>query len=456
MTPHALKKLERELTTFISDMTVDMGRPERRAAMGHYITGLLLDGDRKSVQPMAARLVDDPAQADAMRQRLSDCVTASPWSDSELMRRLALKLERELPELEVFVVDDTGFPKKGQLSVGVARQYSGTQGRTDNCQVAVSLHLAGAKGSACIAMRLYLAEQEWISDKARRTAAGVPEEVQFRTKWEIALDQLDAALAAGVRRHILLADAGYGDATEFRTGVEGRGLGYVVGVSGVSTIWRPGVIPAVPTESKVGRPSTRPAAKQAPVRLSDFALELKTNMFRSVSWREGSKGRQRGRFYAVRVYSAERHTKKTRPALKPLWLIVEDTGEEKRPFKFYFSNLPETTSLKRLVTLIKLRWRVERDYQELKGELGLDHFEGRAWRGFHHHAHLCAVAHGFLALRRALFPPEQSQVDVANGTPPAAAGAPAADRVVSVVRKTGRWSFAAEGAVAPMSAPGEP
>jgi SRSO17 transposase len=451
MTPRSLKKLERELTAFIADMTADMGRPERRAAMGHYITGLLLDGERKSVQPMAARLVDDPAQADAMRQRLADCVTSSPWSDSELMRRLALKFERELPELEAFIVDDTGFPKKGQLSVGVARQYSGTLGRTDNCQVAVSLHLAGAKGSGCIAMRLYLGEQEWAADMARRAAAGVPEAVQFRTKWEIALEQLDAALGAGVRRHIMLADAGYGDATEFRTGIEERGLRYVVGVSGVPTIWRPGVRPAVPSGPKVGRPSTRPRAEQDPVCLSDFALELKTKEFRSMSWREGSKGRLRGRFYAARIYSAERHTKKTRPALQSIWLVVEDTGEEKRPFKFYFSNLPETTSLSRLVTLIKLRWRVERDYQELKGELGLDHFEGRTWRGFHHHATLCAVAHGFLALRRALFPPEESDVDAAHGPSPFAASSPHVHRLVPTVRPAGRRSLSTEGAVATMS-----
>lgn len=450
MTPQSLNKLERELSAFIADMTVDMGRPERRAAMGHYITGLLLDGERKSVQPMAARLVDDPAQADAMRQRLSDCVTLSPWSDSELMRRLALKFERELPEIEALVLDDTGFPKKGQLSVGVARQYSGTLGRTDTCQVAVSLHLAGAKGSGCIAMRLYLGE-EWAADKVRRAAAGVPEDVEFRTKWEIALEQLDAALAIGVRRHVVLADAGYGDATEFRTGVEERGLHYIVGVSGVPTIWRPGVVPEVPKSQTVGRPSTRPKAKQDPVCVSDFALELKAKEFRSVSWREGSKGQQRGRFYAARVYSAERHTKKTRPALKPIWLVIEDTSEEKRPFKFYFSNLPESTSLKRLVRLTKLRWRVERDYQELKGELGLDHFEGRTWRGFHHHVALCSVAHGFLALRRALFPPEQSEVDTADGSSPLATSASDAHRLVSALRQTGRRTLAPKSAVPFMS-----
>lgn len=406
MTPTQLKKLDRELSSFLDEMVTGMGRPERRAAMRHYITGLLLDGERKSVQPMAARLAKDESDADAMRQRLQDCVSLSPWSDEEMLRRLAIKFDREMPGIEAFVIDDTGFAKKGEYSVGVARQYSGTLGRTDNCQVAVSLHLAGASGSGCMAMRLYLPE-EWASDRSRCAAVGVPDEVQFRTKWQIALEQLDTVLAADVRRHVVLADAGYGDATEFRTGLEERGLHYIVGVSGVPTIWRPGVTPSVPHTAGVGRPATRPKAKQEPVCLSDFARELGAKKFRSVSWRDGSKGRLSGRFYACRVYSAERHTKKTRPALKPIWLVIEDTGEDKRPFKFYFSNLAESTSIKQLVRLIKLRWRVERDYQELKGEIGLDHFEGRTWRGFHHHATLCAVAHGFLALRRALFPRRQ-------------------------------------------------
>jgi SRSO17 transposase len=286
-------------------------------------------------------------------------------------------------------------------------------------------------------MRLYLPEEEWASNHERRAAAGVPQEVQFQTKWQIALEQLDAALAAGVRRHVVLADAGYGEATEFRTAIEARGLHYVVGVSGVPTIWRPGVIPRIPDAPKIGRPSTRPNADEAPVCLGDFARELSANDFRTESWREGSRGRLRGRFYAARVYSAERHTKKTRPQLTPIWLIIEETGEAKRPFKFYFSSLPASTSLKRLVALIKLRWRVERDYQELKGEIGLDHFEGRNWRGFHHHATLCAVAHGFLALRRALFPPQPSEVDTGGGSPSSAAGAVAANRMVPAMRQAG-------------------
>src|SRR5262245_59298114 len=194
MTPSALKQLDRELTKFLARMTDGMGRPERRAAMGNYITGLLLDGERKSAQPMAARLVEDPTQADAMRQRLIECVSVSPWSDAEMLRRLALQFERSMPGLEAFVVDDTGFPKKGVHSVGVHRQYSGTLGRVENCQVATSLHVAGERGSGCIGMRLYLPEA-WSEDRARCRRAGVPEPIELRKKWQIALDLLDQALA---------------------------------------------------------------------------------------------------------------------------------------------------------------------------------------------------------------------------------------------------------------------
>src|SRR5262245_30546002 len=190
-----ITKLERELTEYVESMIADMGRPERRRAMGWYMTGLLLDGERKSIEPMAARLVDDAGEIEAMRQRLQQCVSISGWSDRELLDRLALKLDRDLPGIEAFVVDDTGHPKKGKHSVGVARQYSGTLGRVDNCQVAVSLHLAGEQGSGCIAYDLYL-NQEWAADAARRKTVGVPSEIPFRAKWEVSLQQNDAALEA--------------------------------------------------------------------------------------------------------------------------------------------------------------------------------------------------------------------------------------------------------------------
>jgi SRSO17 transposase len=451
MTPDALKKLDRELTAFIADMTIDMGRPERRAAMGHYITGLLLDGERKSVQPMAARLVDDPAHADAMRQRLADCVTSSPWSDAELQRRLALKLERELSGLEVFVIDDTGFAKKGHLSVGVSRQYSGTLGRTDNCQVATSLHVAGEKGSGCIGLRLYLPEA-WTSDRERCDKAGVPEEVVFKKKWEIAIDLLDQARCWGIQDKPVLADAGYGEVPEFRDELLKRGLQYVVGVPGNHLIWPPGSNPRVPKRTgKAGRPGTQSRdGSIQPIQIAKLVKGIARTRYKTVSWRAGSRGKMSSKFLVYRVRSAEKHTK-GKPPTQEQWLICEWPESEKGP-KFYFSNLPASISVKELIRTTKLRWRVERDYQEMKGELGLDHFEGRTWRGFHHHATLCAVAHGFLALRRALFPPEQSEVDTAYGSAPSAADPTDAHRMLSVVRQASRQALAAASAVTLMSA----
>src|SRR5690349_9951469 len=192
-----------------------MGRPERRAALGLYVTGLLLDGERKSIEPIASRLVDDAAKIEGMRQRLQQAVVVARWDAAEMFGRIALKAERELPDLEAFVIDDTGFAKKGVHSVGVARQYSGTLGRTDNCQVATSLHVAGERGSCCIGLRLYL-PTDWATDADLRRKAQVPEEIEFREKWRIALDLLDEALARGSQGRVVLADAGYGNITEFR------------------------------------------------------------------------------------------------------------------------------------------------------------------------------------------------------------------------------------------------
>jgi SRSO17 transposase len=411
-----MRQLDRELSEYMESMVEGMGRSERRRALELYLTGLLLEGERKSIEPMAARLVEDEAQVDAMRQRLQQCVSASNWSDSEVRRRLARKLEAELPGVEAFVVDDTGFPKKGEHSVGVARQYSGTLGRTDNCQVAVSLHLAGDKGSGCIGMQLYLPE-DWAGDAKRRAAAGVPKKVRFERKWEIALAQLDEALKWGVRRHVVLADAGYGDAREFREAVRERGLHYLMGVQGTHKVWPPGAQPRQPPKvaGRNGRPRTRYTAQGvAPWSIESLARELPEEDWHLVHWREGSRGQQSSRFAAVRVRSAARHVHGVAPGQEE-WLLVEWPKNEEAPTKYALCSLPADTALEKLVRLWKLRWRVERDYQEMKQEVGLDHFEGRSWRGFHHHATLCAVAHGFLVLRRALFPPEEDALDTAAG-----------------------------------------
>jgi SRSO17 transposase len=431
MTPAQMRALDRELSSYFESMVTGMGRAERRRAMELYLTGLLLDGERKSIEPMAGRLVDDARHTEAMRQRLQECVSVSDWSDAEMRRRLALKLDDELPGVEALVVDDTGYPKKGKHSVGVARQYSGTLGRTDNCQVAVSLHLAGEQGSGCIGLRLFLPE-EWTADRERCRRVGVPDDVAHARKWELALSLVDDSLRWGVGKHVVLADAGYGDASEFRDGLRARGLPYLVRVQGTHRVWPPGAKPKPPESSpgRSGRPRTRFSAEGVqPWSIEALAPQVPEEEFHRVSWREGSRGVQSSTFAAVRVHSAERHTKGKPPSLEQ-WLLLEWPTTETQPTKYYLSSLPAGTPLKSLVRLAKLRWRVERDYQELEQELGLDHFEGRTWRGFHHHATLCAVAHGFLALRRALFPPEPSAVDATHGPTPASASAPALGRLL--------------------------
>jgi SRSO17 transposase len=412
MTPTQLAKLDKQLSAYLDYLTEGMGRPERRRALSWYLTGLLLDGERKTVVSMASRLVEKDEEVEAMRQRLQQCVTISAWADEEVRRRLALRLE-EVLKPDAYVLDDTGFPKKGAHSVGVGRQYSGTLGRVDNCQVAPSLHVASDEGSGCVGMRLYLPE-DWASDIERRRAAGVPDDIVFKRKWEIALDLLDEQLAAGLPRRLVLADAGYGDCCEFRDGLTSRGCNYLVGVSGIRLVWPPGSNPREPTKRKgSGRPRSQYRdGNRKPIALSEIAETLD---YRKYSCADGKGGSKSGYFAFARVRSAERHTKGRKPSGE-IWLIAEwRPGNNER--KFYFSDLPATTPKHELVRLVKLRWRVERDYQEMKGEVGLDHFEGRTWRGFHHHVTLCAAAHGFLAIQRRLFPPEDLPLDAADGAP---------------------------------------
>jgi SRSO17 transposase len=422
MTPQQLRKLDRELGEFIDWLTNGMGRPERREALGLYLTGLLLDGERKSIEPLAARLVDEASEIEGMRQRLQQCVTVSKWAEREVFRRIAVKVDAELPEIEALVVDDTGFAKKGEHSVGVTRQYSGTLGRIDNCQVATSLHLAGERGSACIGLRLYLPE-EWANDRRRCRKTHVPADVHFQTKWQIALDLVDDVLDAGIRRHIVLADSGYGDSREFRGALRERGLDYAVGVHHPTMVWRPGTRFVVPPKTSHKGPARRNlhAVQGEPVSIGELAKEL---TYRTVTWREGTRGKQSSRFAAVRVNTAHKHTQGGAPGPDE-WLLCEWPSSEASPTKHYLISLPESTSVRELVRIAKLRWRVERDYQDLKNEVGLDHFEGRSWPGFHHHAALCAAAHAFLALRRALFPPEHDPLDAADGPPPPPAGSAA-------------------------------
>ena len=421
MTPTQLRKLDTQLSEFLDYITDAMGRPERRKAMALYLTGLLLSGERKNPVAMGRRLAETDAAAEGMRQRLQQCVSISTWADEEVRRRLALRFEKAFKP-EAFVVDDTGFPKKGTHSVGVKRQYSGTLGRTDNCQVAPSLHVASDGSSGCIGMRLYLPE-EWASDIHRRQSVGVPDDIVFQRKWEIAIDLLDDALGWGLVPRLVLADAGYGDSTEFRDALVERGCPYLVGISGSHHTWPPGSNPRPPKRrSRTGRPPTQyTAGRRKPKAIADVGAGLS---YRKYTVPTGSGGTKSGYFAFARIQLAERRTK-GRPPSEPVWLVCE-WRPAKKEHRYFVSNLPASTPRRELARFARLRWRIERDYQEMKGEIGLDHFEGRTWRGFHHHATLCAVAHGFLALQSRVFPPEDLPVDDANGAPqtPAAAHCP--------------------------------
>jgi SRSO17 transposase len=382
-----------------------LGHADRREPLRAYLTGLLLDGDRKSVEPMAARI--DPRHVQARHQSMHHFVAKAAWDEQALLevaRDYALgALERHAP-VSAWVIDDTGIPKKGRHSVGVGRQYCGVLGKTDNCQVIVSLSMANATMSIPCAWRLYL-PRDWAEDPALRRAGGVPDEVRFHTKWQIALQQIDKQLADDLPRAPVVADAGYGIVTEFRDGLRQRGLSYAVGVTREVSVWAPGTEPLpVPPYQGRGRPPARRLrdADHQPVSLEELAKSLPAKAFKDISWREGTKGRMTSRFAAVRVRTA--HGDRLRDVE---WLVIEWPAHRPEPLKYFLSSVPEHVALDDLIRLIKIRWRIERDYEELKGELGLDHYEGRSWRGLHHHGALCIAAYCYLAAERArLSPPE--------------------------------------------------
>jgi SRSO17 transposase len=305
------------------------------------------------------------------------------------------------------IVDDTGFPKQGKHSVGVARQYCGQLGKQDNCQVAVSLSVSTWSASLPIAWRLYLPEV-WCQDPERCQQAGVPKEIEFQTKPEIALQQIRQAKEQEVPIGVVLTDAGYGNGMSFRTGVTQLGLQYAVGIESSTSVWEPGLSPLPVPSRKPGRgaPPKRLQrdADHQPVSVKQLALDLPSAAWKNVAWRQGVQEKLSSRFAAVRVRPAHRDYKLTEPHAEE-WLLIEWPKGEKEPTKYWLSTLPADIAFERLVDLTKLRWRIERDYQELKQEFGLGHYEGRGWRGFHHHATLCIAAYGFLISETETIPP---------------------------------------------------
>jgi SRSO17 transposase len=371
---------------YVEGLTSVIGHADRAKPLNDYCTGLLATDGRRSVEPMAA--ITAPAEVSAQHQRLLHFVADAPWSDEPVLAKvremIVPVIERHGP-IEAWIIDDTSFPKCGFKSVGVHHQYCGQLGKQANCQVVVTLSIANHHASLPIAYRLYL-PQEWAKDAARRKKARVPKAITFKTKPEIALEQIRAACTAGVRRGAVLLDASYGSNSPLRAGISALGLEYVA---------------AIVSNVKVRRVSKR-GASEPRLSVKELALKLPNHAWRTITWREGTNDRLRSRFARVRVRTA------------PMWgagtrgeetLLIEWPVGESKPTKYWLATVDQNMSFGALVDLAKLRWRIERDYQELKQEIGLGHYEGRGWPGFHHHGTLCIAAYGFLISERETIPP---------------------------------------------------
>jgi SRSO17 transposase len=397
---------------YIDALASVLGHADRAGPLRDYCTGLILPGERKSVEPMAARTA--PARVGAQHQSLLHFVGSGPWSDEKVLAKVS---ELVLPgitqhgAIEVWIIDDTGLPKKGCHSVGVQPQYCGQLGKEANCQVAVSLSVANHFASLPVAYRLYL-PKEWSEDRARRERGGVPEEVSFKTKPQIALELIRRACAAGLPRGVLLMDLDYGRDSRLRAGISALGLSYVAGIRPDVLVWPPGAVP-----KRGSKPLNNTGRRDEPDLISVKALlrGLPERAWCKISWREGSDGWLSSRFARVRVRVG--HNRAIPDLVAEEWLLIEWPEGEAAPTKYWLSNLPAEISFERLVDIAKMRWRVERDYQELKQEVGLGHFEGRGWRGFHHHATLCIAAYGFLVSERAAISPSEPRSTGLLSTP---------------------------------------
>ena len=401
----------RRFEAYVAEIVGALGHADRAGPFRAYCMGLMGPSERKSVEPMAA--VVDPCRVSGRHQSMHHFVSSSPWSDTAVLavahRRVVGALRRR-GGISAWIVDDTGVPKKGTKSVGVSRQYCGATGKEDNCQVAVSLSVANAAGSVPVAHRLYLPES-WTKDRKRCRRAGVPDDSRFQRKWEIALDHIDAAIAGGIAQAPVVVDAGYGNVVDFREGLTQRKLPYVAGIESTTTVWPPGAGPLpAPAYPGMGRPAKRlrRSPTHRPISVLALARDLPGSRYRTVGWREGSRGIMRSRFAAVRVRPAHLDDDRVEPRPEE-WLLIEWPEGEEKPTKYWLSTVRPRMPLRRLVNLAKIRWRIERDYQELKDELGLDHYEGRNWRGFHHHATLCIAAYAFLMSERLRISPRYSR-----------------------------------------------
>ena len=379
------------LIEFAQEMYGSLARCDQRAKGEQYVRGLLLEGRRKSIQPMAARLPDGDEQG------LQQFITDSPWRDAPVRRRLAVRMTGVIAPVG-WVVDDTGLPKDGRFSPGVAHQYCGALGKTANCQVLVSVNAATDRASCPLGWRLFLPES-WDQDEDRRERARIPEDVGHVPKWQLALGIIDELIGWGLARRVVQADGGYGDITRFRTGLEERDLEYVVQVKGITSAQPAEATPVTPVYAGMGRPRVARYPEKA-LNLRALALAAGREHVHTIGWREGDRGPLASQFIAVRVRPANDEQRQDDGVLPERWLLAEWPEDKDEPVKYWLSNLPADTPLLTLVQLAKLRWRVEHDYRELKQCLGLDHYEGRTYRGLHHHLTSVTVAHAFLTCCR--------------------------------------------------------
>src|SRR5215813_3424911 len=392
---------------YVALLAEAVDHPGRAEPLGDYCTGLLLPVKRKSIEPIAAQVA--PNRVKAKHQSLQQFITDAPWRDRPALwvaYNYALPAFQRHGGIKATIVDDTGIPKKGDHSVGVTRQYCGQLGKICNCQVAVSLSSANEWVSLPIAFDLYL-PKEWALDPERRKKAGVPKEVKFRTKPQIALEQIEVAHRAGLELGVIVADAAYGDLPDFRDSLTALDLRYCVGARETTTVWPQGQgpLPPKPYSGHGPRPKLlRRDKKHWPISVKDLAMGLPEKNYRKVTWREGARGKMSSRFAAARVRCAHMDFERTE-AREEEWLLIEWPEGASEPTRYWFSTMLRKTSLKKLVYFAKLRFRIERDYEELKQEIGLGHYEGRKWRGFHHHATMCIAAYAFLIAERGLFPP---------------------------------------------------
>ncbi len=398
MTSRELKALDQRLTTFLEDLLAPLGRSERRHWARVYIQGLLLDGERKSIEPMASRIPGADVQA------LRQFVGQSPWAVEAVERQLARQVVDLLSDAEVWILDETSFPKAGEHSVGVARQYCGALGKVANCQVAVSLHWSSGEASCPLGWRLYL-PRPWIEDRERAQEVRLPEGLAYRSQKELALELVDQMLSWDLPRLPVVADSAYGNDFDFREQLRRRKLSYVMAVEPKAVVWTkdPKGVP-LPPPRKTGRPRRYPPleAVERPRDLATLARQLPASAWRSVTWREGSRGPERSRFARLQVWAAHGWRAQEHPERVAEWLLIEWPAGEPEPSKYWLAQLgPTVPGLRRLVRMAHARWRIEMDYRELKDELGLDHFEGRHWLGWHHHVTLVTMAYAFLRSEQA-------------------------------------------------------